>query len=104
MYTFIMSRDSHMPGVMTSISPLSRKYDRVSLRGLFKEPSNKLVAARFQQLGEWSPPSRLAHLDRNLVHILIGKKPFYNLAPLLRLSVTTNKLEKSSYLAKIRAM
>ena len=67
----------------------------------FTNYPNKLVAARFQQLAEWRPPLRLAHLDRSPAHILTGKKPFCNLGPLLRLSITTNKLEKTSYTTKI---
>ena len=100
MYTFTLSRDPHLPRAHRP--PNTSKVSRQGLTTkLFTNYPNKLVATRFQQLGEWRPPSRLAHLDCSPVHILTGKKPFYNLGPLLCLSVTTNKLEKTSYTTKI---
>jgi hypothetical protein len=98
-YIFTLSHDSHLPRARRPPNT-----SKVSRQGLTIKPftnyPNKLVAVRFQRLGEWSPPSRVAHHDRNPVLTLIGKKPFCNLVPLLRLLVATNKLEKTSYMTK----
>jgi hypothetical protein len=69
-----------MPEVISLLTHLQGKSAGFTTKPFTNYP-NKLVAARFQQLGEWSPPSRLAHLDGSPVHILTGKKSFCNLGP-----------------------
>ena len=63
---------------------------------LFTSHPNKLVAARFQAARRMEAPFKNGTpCDRSSAHILTGSEPILKpRLPLLRLSVTTNKIEK----------
>ena len=73
-----MSRDlPFLPDVISLLTHFQGRSAGFTMKP-FESPSNKLVAARFQQLGEWSPSNRVAH-STQAIHTLRDKKPFFNL-------------------------
>ena len=66
----------------------------------FTNYPSKLVAARFEQQVYMDALLPSGTHDRSLILTWAGQEPYPTWHPLLRLLVTTNKLEKSSYMTK----